>query len=70
MNRQLHPKFAGLVLDDKQHFIMRVGQRVLMCQNGVEVKIVTIGHRVLEGHLRTFSTGVVGLITHWGCPAV
>ena len=52
VDRQLHPQFRGLVLDDEQQFVMRARQRLLRVEHAVEMQIVAIGHALRERHLR------------------
>jgi len=45
MQGQLEPQFRGLVLDDKQQFIVMrwIAQRVLRIQETIQAKIIRIG---------------------------
>ena len=64
VDRQLHPQFRGLVLDDEQQFVMRARQRLLRVEHALEMQIVAVGHALLERHLRAFLGGIVGLAAH------
>ena len=59
MQRQLHPQFAGLVLDDEEQLVVRVAQRVLRLEHAVEREIVAVAHALGEVEL-----GVVVLAHH------
>ena len=65
---QLHPKLARLVLDDEQHLVMGVAQRVLLRENAVEMQVIAVGHGGAEIHLRAVAAGVVGLVAHGAPP--
>jgi len=44
VNRQFHPEFGGLVLDDEQRLVMGGREQCLRVQDLVELEIVRIGH--------------------------
>src|SRR6185437_13548163 len=59
VNREPHPQFRHLMLDDEQHLVMRVRERLLRAENLVEMKIVAIAHATFKGRFGAFRGGVV-----------
>ncbi len=50
VDRELHPQFARLVLDDEEKFVGIARARMLRRQDGVEIEIVAVAH--LAGEIR------------------
>ena len=44
VQRQLHPQLGGLVDDDEQHLVVRIGARLLRAEQRVELEIVAVAH--------------------------
>jgi hypothetical protein len=44
MQHEFHPQLAGLVLHDKQHFIVIWRQWPLRIQDGIKMQIIAIAH--------------------------
>ena len=65
VERELHPQFRGLVLDDEQHLVMGLGQRLLRRQDMVDLQIVAIGHALPEIGLGAVFGRIIG---HSGFP--
>jgi hypothetical protein len=51
MDRQLHPEFGGLMLDDEQEFVVRLRQRLLRVQHPFQMQVIAVGHPPVERHL-------------------
>jgi hypothetical protein len=48
MQHEFHPQLAGLVLHDKQHFVVIWRQWLLRVQNVIQLQIITIAHGLAE----------------------
>ena len=48
MQHEFHPQLAGLVLHDKQHFIVIWRQWLLRIQDVIKVQIIAIAHGLAE----------------------
>nr|GEU28320.1 hypothetical protein [Tanacetum cinerariifolium] len=61
VQHQLHPQFAGLVLDDEQQLVMLGRQRMLGGQDGIERQVVAVAHVVGEVELSAVVTRCLGV---------
>src|SRR5450830_2027642 len=54
MQHQLHPEFAGLMLNDEQQFVVRCRQGFLRMQYLIQLQIISIAHGGTEIELCFF----------------
>jgi hypothetical protein len=48
VQHQLHPQLGGLVLHDEQHLVVRRRERALRPEQGIELQVVAVAHRMAE----------------------
>jgi len=56
------------MLNDNQHLIIGVAQRMLPVQHCIKMQIITILHRVFERHLGGVGPWIIGIRAHRGFP--
>jgi hypothetical protein len=60
VNRQAHPQFRNLMLQDEQYLVRRARKRLLRAENLVEMRIVAIGYVSFNGNLDALRSWVTG----------
>ena len=56
----MKPDLGGLVLDDEQDLVVRVGPRVLGAQDGIEVQVLAVAELALHLQVGAFEIGSAG----------
>ncbi|MCY1307809.1 hypothetical protein D9M70_577670 [compost metagenome] len=59
VQRELHPELRRLMLDDEQHLVMGLRERLLRVEYLLQHEIVAVGHASLERHLGAFFRRIV-----------